>query len=186
MRGGRAATGPSPGSVTGSGNCDTAPHPASVLFSYASSGSQGRSWTKWCNGQYPGHFRGLGRQGSGPESRKLLSCTPTAGLGVQPSVHTWATFSFPPLGESLQSLIMAWDLIQISVQDTNTWLSWFQRQPCHPLGLDVTLYKTRMLRKTAGAASGMMSNTPSSLVPGPKWTPRAQGECLSLLSQAWT
>lgn len=82
---------------TGSGNCDTAPDPASVLFSYASSRSQGRSWTKWCNGQYPGHFRGLGRAGpfSSVPGRSSSPLHTHSGPGVQPSVHTWATFSNP-------------------------------------------------------------------------------------------
>ena len=57
------------------------PHPASVLFSYASSGSQRRSWTRWCNGQYPGHFRGLGRQDCGSRPRSSSPLPTHSGTG---------------------------------------------------------------------------------------------------------
>ena len=61
------------------------PHPTSVLFSYASSGSQRRSWARWCNGQYPGHFRGLGRQdrGSRPGSSSPLHTHRGTGRAAQ-------------------------------------------------------------------------------------------------------
>lgn len=99
------------------------PHPTSVLFSYASSGYQRRSWARWCNGQYPGHFRGLGRQdrGSRPGSSSPLHTHRGTGraaqrayLGSCPPPHHWGadgpgpqpqqnSHNSTPLGESLQS-----------------------------------------------------------------------------------
>lgn len=123
------------------------PHPASVLFSYASSGSQRRSWTRWCNGQYPGHFRGLGRQdrGSSPGSSSPLHTH--SGTGSAAQCPCLGSCPPPPLGASSKilttphpwegacsPLITAWDLIQISVQDTNTWLSWVPETALPPSG----------------------------------------------------
>lgn len=112
------------------------PDPASVLFSYASSGSQGRSWTKWCNGQYPGHFRGLGRQGRGssPGSSSPLHTHSGAGSAAQCAYLGNILTTPHPWERACSPLIMAWDLIQISVQDTNTWLSWVPETALPPSG----------------------------------------------------
>lgn len=129
------------------------PHATSVLFSYASSGSQRRSWTRWCNGQYPGHFRGLDRQdhGSRPGSSSPLhthsgtghaaqhahlgSCPPTTGeqMGQDPNPSKILTTPHP-WERACSPLITAWGLMQISVQDTNRWLSWVPETALPPSG----------------------------------------------------
>lgn len=92
-------------------------------------------------------FQRPGQAGPWFESRQLLSpahpqrdweCSPVSLPGLLPP---------PPLGASSKilttphpwegacsPLITAWDLIQISVQDTNTWLNWVPETALPPSG----------------------------------------------------
>lgn len=143
----------------------------SLLSSYASSGCQRRSWTRWRDGQYPGHFRGPGWQDRGSRPRSpspththigvgcaaVCVCTPALlpphhlwgadGPGLQPQQNSHRP---RPLGGSLQSTCHCLR----SKADFCPRYEWVAQPGSRdssacPLGLGVTLYKTRMLRKTA-------------------------------------
>lgn len=93
------------------------------------------------------YWRSLSRAFQRPGQAEPWFGIPEAPLPAHPQ-RGWGAAQCAYLGSILTTLHpgrepavhSSWqDLIQISVQNLNTWLNWVQRQPCHPLGLDVTI-----------------------------------------------